>query len=229
MTTLTVLLVEDTLAIATEVCDYLEEQGVQVDFAATGRHGLQLAQEQNYDVVILDVMLPDMTGIQVCESIKLTCDPIPPVLLLTARDSISDKSVGFAAGADDYLTKPFDLQELYLRCQALARRQQLHQSQTVKIGELEVNERQQWAQREGQLLKLSSTDFAILLLLVRAYPNAISRQQVISKVWGDDMPDSDVLRSHIYTLRQALDKPFATPMLATLHGVGFRLQTSESE
>lgn len=229
MTTLTVLLVEDTLAIATEVCDYLEEQGVQVDFAATGRHGLQLAQEQNYDVVILDVMLPDMTGIQVCESIKLTCDPIPPVLLLTARDSISDKSVGFAAGADDYLTKPFDLQELYLRCQALARRQQLHQAQTVKIGELEVNERQQWAQREGQLLKLSSTDFAILLLLVRAYPNAVSRQQVISKVWGDDMPDSDVLRSHIYTLRQALDKPFATPMLATLHGVGFRLQTSESE
>lgn len=229
MTTLTVLLVEDTLAIATEVCDYLEEQGVQVDFAATGKHGLQLAQEQNYDVVILDVMLPDMTGIQVCESIKLTCDPIPPVLLLTARDSISDKSVGFAAGADDYLTKPFDLQELYLRCQALARRQQLHQAQTVKIGELEVNERQQWAQREGQLLKLSSTDFAILLLLVRAYPNAISRQQVISKVWGDDMPDSDVLRSHIYTLRQALDKPFATPMLATLHGVGFRLQTSESE
>lgn len=229
MTTLTVLLVEDTLAIATEVCDYLEEQGVQVDFAATGRHGLQLAQEQNYDVVILDVMLPDMTGIQVCESIKLTCDPIPPVLLLTARDSISDKSVGFAAGADDYLTKPFDLQELYLRCQALARRQQLHQAQTVKIGELEVNERQQWAQREGQLLKLSSTDFAILLLLVRAYPNAVSRQQVISKVWGDDMPDSDVLRSHIYTLRQALDKPFATPMLVTLHGVGFRLQTSESE
>ncbi|RUO46879.1 DNA-binding response regulator [Pseudidiomarina aquimaris] len=229
MTSLTVLLVEDTLAIATEVCDYLEEQGVQVDFAATGRHGLQLAQEQNYDVVILDVMLPDMTGIQVCESIKLTCDPVPPVLLLTARDSISDKSVGFAAGADDYLTKPFDLQELYLRCQALARRQQLHQAQTVKIGELEVNERQQWAQREGQLLKLSSTDFAILLLLVRAFPNAVSRQQVISKIWGDDMPDSDVLRSHIYTLRQALDKPFATPMLATLHGVGFRLQTSESE
>ncbi|RUO41979.1 DNA-binding response regulator [Pseudidiomarina aestuarii] len=229
MTSLSVLLVEDTLAIATEVCDFLEEQGVQIDFAATGRHGLQLAQEQNYDVVILDVMLPDMTGIQVCESIKLSCDPIPPVLLLTARDSIADKSVGFAAGADDYLTKPFDLQELYLRCQALARRQQLHQAQTVKIGDLEVNERQQWAQRNGQALKLSSTDFAILLLLVRAYPNAVSRQEVINKFWGDDMPDSDVLRSHIYTLRQALDKPFATPMLATLHGVGFRLHSSESK
>ncbi|WP_417690599.1 response regulator transcription factor [Pseudidiomarina sp.] len=228
MTTLTVLLVEDTLAIATEVCDFLEEQGVQVDFAATGKHGLQLAQAHDYDVIVLDVMLPDMTGIQVCESIKLTCDPVPPVLLLTARDSISDKSVGFAAGADDYLTKPFDLQELYLRCQALARRQQLHQAQTVKIGELEVNERRQWAQREGKLLKLSSTDFAILMLLVRAYPNAVSRQQVISKVWGDDLPDSDVLRSHIYTLRQALDKPYDTAMLATLHGVGFRLQTSEN-
>ncbi len=228
MTTLTVLLVEDTLAIATEVCDFLEEQGVQVDFAATGKHGLQLAQAHDYDVIVLDVMLPDMTGIQVCESIKLTCDPVPPVLLLTARDSISDKSVGFAAGADDYLTKPFDLQELYLRCQALARRQQLHQAQTVKIGELEVNERRQWAQREGKLLKLSSTDFAILMLLVRAYPNAVSRQQVISKVWGDDLPDSDVLRSHIYTLRQALDKPYDTAMLATLHGIGFRLQTSEN-
>ncbi|WP_100643414.1 response regulator transcription factor [Alteromonas facilis] len=224
---LSILLVEDTVQIATEVCDYLASQGARVDYASTGKQGLALAIQHDFDVIILDVMLPDLSGIKVCEQIKQLCEPVPPVLMLTARDSINDKAEGFDAGADDYLTKPFELQELALRCKALARRQQLHQSHSTFIGDLCINEKQQTVEREGKPIRLSQTDFKILLLLVHAYPNAVSRQQIINKVWGDDMPDSDVLRSHIYTLRQSLDKSFAAPMLQTLHGIGFKLSVPE--
>ncbi|MCW8856944.1 MAG: response regulator transcription factor [Kangiella sp.] len=227
MAVLSILLIEDTQQIGQEICDFLTDQGVQVDYAATGSLGLHLAMQQQYDVIVLDVMLPDINGVAVCKTLKQQCDPTPAVLMLTARDSIADKSLGFDAGADDYLTKPFDLTELLLRCQALARRHQLHQSQSIQIGDLIVNEKQQLAQREGQTLKLSSTDFTILMLLVHAYPNAVSRQQLINKIWGEDAPDSDVVRSHIYTLRQALDKPFTKPMLSTLHGIGFKLEVIE--
>ncbi|MEW9797336.1 response regulator transcription factor [Alteromonas sp. CYL-A6] len=217
------LLVEDTRALATEICDFLEHQGIEVDYAANGKQAVSLITDHRYDVVILDVMLPDMSGIDICQFIKEHIDPVPPVLMLTARDSIEDKTRGFDAGTDDYLTKPFDHHELLLRCRALMRRHQLHQSQTVIIGELSFNARQQVVKRNGTDVKLSSTDFQILQLLVQAYPNAVSRQEIIQKVWGPDFPDSDAVRSHIYTLRQALDKPFATDMLKTIHGIGFRL------
>lgn len=219
-----VLLIEDNQAIATQVYDFLDQAGYLVDYAATGRDGLALLSRNTYDVIVLDLMLPDMSGIDVCRQAKQQCDPAPPILMLTARDSISDKSEGFEAGADDYLTKPFDLTELQLRCKALSKRQNLnHHSETV-IGELVVNSHTKQASRQGQSLLLSATDFAILMLLVQAYPSAVSRQQIINRIWGDDFPDSDVLRSHIYTLRKALDKPFPHPMLVTIHGIGFRLQ-----
>lgn len=227
MATLSVLVIEDTAQIGQEICDFLCAQEMLVDYAATGTLGLTLAAQQAYDVIVLDVMLPDINGVTVCKLLKQQCDPIPAVLMLTARDSIADKSLGFDAGADDYLTKPFDLTELLLRCQALARRHQLHQSQTIRIGELQINEKQQVATRQGQSLKLSSTDFSILMMLVQAYPNAVSRQQMINRIWGDDAPDSDVIRSHIYTLRQALDKPFTSAMLTTIHGIGFKLTATD--
>lgn len=229
MTRLSVLVIEDTCAIGSQICDFLNAQGLQTDYASTGRQGLSLATSQHYDVIVLDVMLPDVDGVTVCKRLKQQCDPLPAVLMLTARDSIADKSLGFAAGADDYVTKPFELAELVLRCQALARRHQLHQSQKIVIGELTMYKNQQRAERQGQPLKLSSTDFTILLTLVQAYPNAVSRQQLVNKIWGDDAPDSDVIRSHIYTLRQALDKPFASPMLTTLHGIGFKLQVTDGQ
>lgn len=223
------LLVEDTRALATEIYDFLESEGMEVDYAETGKQALRLLSDNRYDVVILDIMLPDMDGVTICGFIKDNVDPTPPVLMMTARDSIEDKTVGFDAGADDYLTKPFDQYELLLRCKALTRRQQLHQSQTVHIGDLSFNDRQQLAQRNGKDLKLSTTNFKILSLLVKAYPNAVSRQEIIHQVWGDDFPDTDALRSHIYTLRRALDKPFNTEMLKTIHGVGFRLSVQHGD
>ncbi len=224
MANASILLIEDTQAIAAEVCDFLEGSGFVVDYAASGKQGIALAMENDYDVLVLDLMLPDISGIEVCRQVKQQCDPAPPILMLTARDSISDKSEGFEAGADDYLTKPFELMELQLRCNALRKRHHLHHSSETVIGELTVNRRTNQAFRLGQSLMLSATDFAILLLLVDAYPNAVSRQQIVNKVWGDDFPDSDALRSHVYTLRKELDKPFDYPMLVTIHGIGFRLQ-----
>lgn len=218
-----ILLVEDTAELATEIYDFLEGQGLDVDYAANGKQAISLVADHRYDVIILDVMLPDISGIEVCQYIKNNSDPIPPVLMLTARDSIEDKISGFDAGTDDYLTKPFERHELLLRCNALTRRHQLHHSQSITIGDLSFNAKQRAATRSGEPLKLSSTSFQILELLVNAFPNAVSRQEVLQKVWGDDCPDSDALRSHIYNLRQALDKPFATDMLTTIHGVGFKL------
>ena len=217
------LLVEDTKDLAAEIYDFLEMQGMEVDYAATGRQAISLMSDHRYDVIILDIMLPDMSGIEICQFVKSTLDPTPPVLMLTARDSIQDKIVGFDAGTDDYLTKPFDSHELLIRCKALMRRQQLHKAQNVTIGELSFNDKQQVAIRNGCELKLSSTSYTILRILVKAYPNAVSRQEIIDKVWGDDLPDSDALRSHIYTLRQVVDKPFETEMIKTIHGIGFKL------
>ncbi|GEA08156.1 DNA-binding response regulator [Alteromonas sp. KUL42] len=217
------LLVEDTKDLAAEIYDFLEAQGMEVDYAATGKQAMLLMSDHRYDVIILDIMLPDMSGIEICQFVKSTLDPTPPVLMLTARDSIQDKIVGFDAGTDDYLTKPFDSHELLIRCKALMRRQQLHKAQNVTIGELSFNDKQQVATRNGCELKLSSTSYTILRILVKAYPNAVSRREIIDKVWGDDLPDSDALRSHIYTLRQVVDKPFETEMIKTIHGIGFKL------
>jgi len=222
-----ILLIEDNHAIAQQLCDFLEQENFQVDYACNGRIGLNLVRKNPYDVIVLDLMLPDIDGIEVCRQIKANNETLIPILMLTARDSLSDKGVGFDSGADDYLTKPFELQEVAMRCTALARRQQLYQSKKIVIGELELDTQQHFVKRKEQLINLSAMDFKILMLLAKAYPNALSRTDIIAQVWGDDFPDSDVLRSHIYTLRNAIDKSFEYPIIKTIHGVGFKLVSEQ--
>ena len=178
-------------------------------------------------MVILDLNLPDMDGLEICEHIKTRSARAIPILMLTARDSLNEKSEGFAAGTDDYLVKPYAVEEVAMRCLALARREQLHRNHQIGIGDLVIDTQSHEVCREGQAVALSQTDFTILVELARAYPKAVSRNFLQSRLWGEDHPDSDVLRSHIYTLRQALDKPFEWPMIKTLHGVGFRLETKK--
>lgn len=224
---LSILVVEDHSAIARNIADYLEERGHQLDFASDGRQGLALALSNYYDVVVLDLMLPGMDGWAVCRAIREQSARHLPILMLTARDSLDDKIKGFELGADDYLTKPFALEELAMRCLALSRRQQLNTDHVITIGSLQIDRQRQSVTREQQSISLQQIPFAILLTLAEAFPRVVSRSELCQRIWGDELTDSDSLRSHIYQLRQSLDKPFTRPMLKTVHGVGFSLESDE--
>ncbi len=219
-----VLLIEDNVAIAKQIVEFLSAHDCDVDYAERGSQGVDLALDNIFDVILLDLNLPDVDGLKVCEQIKQDAKVIPPILMLTARDSFADKAAGFGRGADDYLSKPFDLRELLLRCQALARRNELHRSQCLKLGELELDLSQQLATREGRVLNLTSIGFQILTVLLENHPQAVSRSLLSHKLWSDSPPDSDALKSHIYSLRKALDKPFAQPMLKTVMNLGYKLE-----
>jgi len=226
-TSLQILVVEDQVNIARNIADYLEAKGHVLDFATQGQQGLELALDNHYDLVILDLNLPVMDGLTVCQQLRKNAATHIPILMLTARDSIDDKVAGFTVGADDYLTKPFSLQELEVRCLALSRRYLLQAEDTVNIGPLQLDRKLKTVQRDGLLLNLHSMGYRILTVLIEAYPQVVSRSQLSQKLWGDEPTESDALRSHIYQLRTVLDKPFATAILKTRHGVGFVLDVSD--
>ena len=225
MQQLSILLVEDNLTIAKQLIEFFEGHGWSVDYASNGSLGTELALNNPFDVVVLDLNLPDIDGLQVCKAIKEQSTINLPILMLTARDAFEDKAEGYGEGADDYVTKPFDFREVALRCQALSKRNQLHKNQTIEIGELTIEQNQHIACREGKPLKLTNIGFKLLLTLAQAYPQAVSRSNLIHAVWQDSPPDTDTLRSHIYSLRNALDKPFDEPMLTTITNVGFKLES----
>ncbi len=224
MKALNILLVEDNLTIAKQLTEFLQDRGWQVDYAQTGGLAINLAAANIYDVLILDLNLPDMDGLDVCARIKEQGEINTPVLMLTARDALDDKVRGFGQGADDYVTKPFEFRELALRCQALARRNDLHRSRQLQLGELRIDLAQKLAWRQDQPLQPTAVGFRILVQLAEAYPNPVSRSMLMHKIWGDSPPDSDALKSHIYSLRIVLDKPFAYGMLTTITNVGYKLK-----
>ncbi|MDO3384910.1 response regulator transcription factor [Gilvimarinus sp. SDUM040013] len=224
MGSLKILIIEDNATIAAQTGEFLCGLMWQVDFAADAALGAHLARTEIYDVILLDLNLPDQDGLDLCQTIKREAERTPPILMVTARDSFEDKAAGFNRGADDYLTKPFDLRELALRCQALARRQSLHQPKVWEVGSLRLNARTQQAWRESTLLNLTHTGFKILDALAQAYPEPVSRSVLSHHLWGDSPPETDALKSHVYALRQALDKPFAHPMLKTILNVGYKLE-----
>ncbi|MBC3910975.1 response regulator transcription factor [Undibacterium umbellatum] len=226
---LKILVVEDNLTIARQVTAFLEGLSWSCDFAHEGKLAVHLAQENVYDVVLLDLNLPDMDGLEVCRQMKATAVCNMPVLMLTARDAFEDKASGFAGGADDYLTKPFDLRELALRCQALARRQQLHINKQINLGPLLLLPREMQASYQGQALGLTQIGFKILLMLVQQYPRAVSRSVLLQAIWGDAIPESDALKSHIYSLRKQLEGVSGRKMLATIHQIGYQLQLDEND
>lgn len=222
-----VLLIEDQLSIANNIAEYMEQKGHIFDFADKGRQGLELALKSYYDLVILDLNLPTMDGLEVCRQLREQADRHIPILMLTARDSIEDKVSGFNVGADDYLTKPFSLQELEVRCLALSRRHQLQTKSTIELGPLILDRKRKTASRDGQVIELNSKGYQILTILAEAYPQVVSRSELSQKLWGDELTESDALRSHIYQLRSVLDKPFAYSILKTVFGVGFALEITD--
>jgi len=225
---LRILIVEDNTDLAENIADYLKEQGHMLDIASDGIGGLHLAVTKEYDAIILDVMLPGMDGLSFCRKLRAEAEVQTPVLMLTARDKLPDKLEGFGAGADDYLVKPFALQELTARLQALVRRGDLISKSRLRVGDLEVDCGKIKVERAGHPIMLNRVCFKILVMLMRAHPNVVSHQELKNALWGDMPPDSDAMRSHIYALRCAIDKPFKHPLLETIHGVGYRLAETDA-
>jgi len=219
-----ILVIEDNPALRAGMATLLEARGHRVAFAADGLSGLQMALDEPPDVLVLDLTLPGMDGLGVCSHLRERADRHIPILMLTARDTLADKLVGFQCGADDYLVKPFAGEELLARCLALAHRQVRREGHLLRIGSLEIDRRSGSATRSGQALELPQTAYRVLVLLAEAWPRTVTRSELIRRLWGDEAPPSDPLRSHLYLLRQILDKPFDRPMLKTVHDVGFKLE-----
>ena len=219
-----VLLVEDHRLLAETLMDYLESESIDVDYAANGLQGLEIARSQTFDAIILDVNLPGIDGFTICEQLRQTYKVDTPILMLTARDQLEDRIKGFENGADDYLIKPFESQELVMRLKALVKRdrgQVTEKLLTVGSLKLDTGKMQIW--RDDELIEVSPTSFKILNILVRAYPEVVTREQIEQELWGSDVPDTDTLRSHVYNLRKAVDHPFDQAMIQTVKGVGLKL------
>ena len=218
-----ILVIEDNRDILANVLDYLQLKGFTVDCAQDGLSGLHLATTGHYDLIVLDIMLPGMDGYQVCQRLREDGHNEVPILMLTARDALDDRLQGLQVGADDYLIKPFALSELVARIEAILRRSQGSRKRQLKVADLLYGRDTLHVSRAGQALKLNPLALKLLAVLMQRSPAVVRREVLEEALWGDDCPDSDSLRSHIHQLRQVLDKPFATALLHTQHGVGYRL------
>ena len=226
---LSILVIEDQDSIGRNIAQFLEPRGYVLDFASHGARGLQLALENYYDLIVLDLTLPGMDGIEVCRAIRARADRHIPILMLTARDGLQDKVTGFEVGADDYLTKPFALEELHVRCLALSRRHQLQQTHLLTIGTLSIDRHTHSVSCKGRPIPLNKVGYRLLLALAEACPRVVTRSELSQRIWGDEPTESDALRSHIYQLRKALQKDGANTLIKTVHGVGFALQEAPAE
>ena len=225
----TLLLIEDHRDIAEMSAEYLEQRGYAIDHAADGLTGLHLAVTNQYDVIIADVMLAGMDGITLCRKLREEARRDTPLLMLTARDTIDDKLAGLDAGADDYLVKPFEIRELEARIRTLLRRHRGALTPgTLRVADLVLDTGTMTVTRAGTPIKLMPIGIKLLIILMRASPRIVSRQQLEHEVWGDVLPDSDTLRSHLYALRRAIDKPFGRSLLHTLPGLGYRLADEDA-
>jgi len=222
--TTSLLLIEDHRDIAEMIAEYFEQRGFAIDHAADGVTGLHLAVSNVYDVIIADIMLPGMDGITLCRKLREDARRDTPLLMLTARDTIDDKLAGLDAGADDYLVKPFEIRELDARIRTMLRRiRGTPGRDTLRVGDLVLDTATLSVTRGGTPIRLMPIGIKLLTTLMRASPRVVSRQQLEHEVWGDLPPDSDALRSHLYALRRAIDKPFGKSLLHTLPGLGYRM------
>ena len=217
---LRVLLVEDEHDIAANVWDFLERRGYVVDHCADGASGLARAMQGGFDVVVLDLGLPRLDGLDLCRRLREAGHGVP-VLMLTARDTLDDKLRGFAEGADDYLVKPFALAELEARLRAVAGRGR--PSGPLSCGPLAYDPRTLAAQREGRRIPLTRLQGALLDALLREAPRIVPHARLIESAWGPGGADTAALQTQVYELRTLVDRPFAQPLLQSVRGVGYRI------
>lgn len=219
-----VLLVEDDIDLATTIVDYLEIESIDCDHASNGLMGLSLVQRNDYQMIILDINMPKMDGLTLCSTLR-DQGVDTPILMLTARDSLENKLQGFEAGSDDYLVKPFSIKELVARVNVLKKRRSGEVKRLI-LGDLSLDLNQHVCQLKEKSIKISPIAFKLLEELVRASPQPVSRQQIMQAVWGDEQPDSNSLKVHIYHIRKQLDAEGSNLVLDTVPGFGFALRES---
>ena len=218
-----ILVVEDEHKIANSIKKGLEQESFAVDVAYTGNEGYDLASSENYDLLILDVMLPEITGTEICKKLRAENNHTP-ILMLTARGQVSDKVEGLNSGADDYLTKPFAFEELLARIKALSRRPKNSTGSTYTVSDLSLNTLTYEVKRGEKKINLSAKEFSLLEYLMRNANQVLSKEQIIEHVWDYD---ADVLPNTVEVfvgyLRGKIDKGFSKPLLQTVRGFGYRI------
>jgi DNA-binding response OmpR family regulator len=219
-----VLVVEDERRLAQLIRRVLEEEGHTVDVAYDGEEGLHMGLEGTHDVLVLDIMLPQMNGLDVCKNLRRERIDTP-VLLLTALDSVDDRVAGLDAGADDYLPKPFAFQELLARIRALGRRRvEARDPQEMEVEGLILDLRRRKAKRDGRQIELSPKEFSLLEFLMRNQGRVVTRTQILDHLWGYDFAtDSNLVDVYVAYLRRKVDKGAARPLIRTIRGVGYAL------
>jgi DNA-binding response OmpR family regulator len=215
-----VLVIEDNKEILTNLIDYLSNEHHTVDCAQDGLSGLHLATSKTFDIIVLDIMLPGMNGYQVCRKLR-EADVHTPIIMLTAKDALEDRLQGLDLGADDYLLKPFALSELLARMKSIVRRTEGVHKKILAIDTLTFDVETLHVRREGIPLKINPIGKKLLEVLMQKSPAIVKRETLESVLWGDSLPDSDSLRTHIHQLRHIVDKPFAKPLIHTIRGVGY--------
>jgi two-component system, OmpR family, response regulator len=219
-----VLIVEDQPKLAALLARGLREEGHAADVAARGEDALWMAPAAAYDVVVLDIMLPGIDGIETCRRLRQS-GIWTPVLMLTARDAVDDRVTGLDSGADDYLTKPFSFDELLARLRALTRRSPAERPVTVEVGELRLDPAAHRAWRGDTELELSAKEFAVLELLMRRPGSVLSRAQLLEGAWDMSYERrSNIVDVYIRHLREKIDRPFGSETIETVRGVGYRIR-----
>ncbi len=227
-----ILLVEDEPGIASFLKSGFTEQGFEVVQAFDGEMGLKLAQLGTFEVIVLDVILPKMTGVEVCKRIRAGGNTDTPIMILTALGTTDDVVLGLDSGADDYLTKPFKFKELLARVRALQRRK-LHTPTTtniLRISDLELDLDRKEVRRSGILLKLTAREFNLLYFFMRNAGRVVSRTSILEEVWNLDFePGTNVIDVYVNYLRNKVDKPFNTKLIHTVIGMGYVLKEEAAE
>jgi two-component system OmpR family response regulator len=222
-----VLVVEDTQRMAQLLRRGLAEEGYAVDVVGTAEDAVWMATENEYDAIVLDVILPDGDGFEVCRRIR-AAGQWAPVVMLTARDGIDDRVRGLDTGADDYLTKPFSFAELLARLRAVMRRGGDRRPSVLVVGDLTMDPARWEVRRGNQPVALTAKEFALLEYFMRHPGEVLSRTRIIEHVWDFDFEtDSNVVEVYVRYLREKVDRPFGRSSIETVRGVGYRLQTED--
>jgi two-component system copper resistance phosphate regulon response regulator CusR len=218
-----ILLIEDDIVISDQIARYLQKERFHVETKRSGPRGEQAALSSHYDLIILDIMLPERDGWTVCENLR-RAHLTTPILMLTARDSVEDRIKGLEGGADDYLPKPFDVRELMARIQALLRRDKIHRTGRITVADLEIDTRAHTVVRGGVEIALTNREFSLLEALARNEGRTLTREAIVERVWAneDNLPNS--VNFHIASLRKKIDAEFEPKLIHTVYGIGYVLK-----